>query len=130
MGNITRRAFIRGSTICLTTLGGLRLGLGMKKARASWIGNRFVVYVFLRGGMDGLNLVAPISGPDRDPYVTKRPTIYLRTTGDTAALPLSGDFGLHFAVTAVSGDCRCGEVLRKFLNLFVGQSGVGFADRQ
>ena len=88
MGNITRRAFIRGSTICLTTLGGLRLGLGMKKARASWIGNRFVVYVFLRGGMDGLNLVAPISGPDRDPYVTKRPTIYLRTTGETAALPV------------------------------------------
>ena len=97
MGNITRRAFIKGSTLCLSTLGGLRLGLGMRQAKAAWQGNHFVVYLFLRGGMDGLNLVAPISGPNRDPYVTKRPTIYLRTTGDTAALPLSGDFGLHFA---------------------------------
>jgi uncharacterized protein (DUF1501 family) len=101
MGNVTRRAFLKGSTICLTALGGLRLGLGMRKARADWITNRFVVYVFLRGGMDGLSLVAPISGPDRDAYVAKRPTLYLRTTGDTAALPLSGDFGLHFAATGL-----------------------------
>ena len=110
MGNITRRAFIKGSTICLTTLGGLRLGLGIKNAGASWTDNRFVVYVFLRGGMDGLNLVAPISGPDRDAYVTKRPTIYLRTTGDTAALPLSGDFGLHFAASGLHGLYQQGKL--------------------
>ena len=101
MGNITRRAFIKGSTLCLTAFGGLRLGLNMRNAKAAWIGDRFVVSVFLRGGMDGLNLVAPISGPDRDPYVTKRPTIYLRTDGETAALPLSGDFGLHFAAAGL-----------------------------
>jgi uncharacterized protein (DUF1501 family) len=101
MGNITRRAFIKGSTICLSAVGGLRLGLDARKARANWIPNNFIVYVFLRGGMDGLSLVAPISGPDRAPYVTKRPTIYLRTDGATAALPLSGDFGLHFAATGL-----------------------------
>lgn len=101
MGNITRRTFIKGSTLCLTALGGLRLGLGMKNARADWLDEHFIVSVFLRGGMDGLNLVAPISGPDRDVYVEKRPTIYLRTTGDTAALPLSGDFGLHFAASGL-----------------------------
>lgn len=101
MGNITRRAFIKGSTLCLTAFGGLRLGLNMRDAKAAWIGNRFVVSVFLRGGMDGLNLVAPISGPDRDAYVAKRPTIYLRTDGETAALPLSGDFGLHFAAAGL-----------------------------
>ncbi len=101
MGNISRRTFIKGSTLCLTTVGGLRLGLRMKRARADWTSNHFVVYVFLRGGMDGLNFVAPIDGPDRDAYIAKRPTIYLRTTGDTAALPLSSNFGLHFAATGM-----------------------------
>ena len=110
MGNLTRRAFIRNSTICLTTLGGLRLGLATRDARAEWQGNRFVVYLFLRGGMDGLSLVAPISGPDRDPYVAKRPTIYLRTSGETAALPLSGDFGLHFAATGLHGLYQQGKL--------------------
>jgi uncharacterized protein (DUF1501 family) len=51
--------------------------------------------------MDGLSLVAPIAGPNRDPYVQKRPTIYLRTTGDTAALPLDTEFGLNFAATGL-----------------------------
>ena len=110
MGNVTRRTFIKGSAICLSTIGGLRLGLDMRKARADWVNGHFVVYLFLRGGMDGLSLVAPISGPDRDPYVAKRPTIYLRTTGDTAALPLSGDFGLHFAATGLHGLYQQGKL--------------------
>jgi len=110
MGNITRRAFIKGSTVCVSTFAGLQLGLGIKNAKGAWNGNRFVVYLFLRGGMDGLNLVAPISGPDRDPYVTKRPTIYLRTDGDTAALPLSGNFGLHFAATGLHGLYQQGKL--------------------
>jgi len=110
MGNITRRAFLKGSTICLSALGGLRLGLNVDTARASWYGQHFIVYLFLRGGMDGLNFVAPISGPDRDPYVQKRPTIYLRTTGDTAALPLSGNFGLHFAATGLHELYQAGKL--------------------
>lgn len=101
MGNLTRRAFLRNSTLCLTALGGLQLGFNTRLARADWQGNRFLVFVFLRGGMDGLNLVMPISGPDREPYEIKRPTINIPTTGDTAALPLSGDFGLHFAATGL-----------------------------
>ena len=101
MGNVTRRAFLKGSTICLTALGGLRLGLDPRRAKAGWIGNNFIVYLFLRGGCDGLSLVAPLSGPDRDPYVQKRPTLYMRTTGDTAGLPLSGDYGLNYAATGL-----------------------------
>lgn len=97
MGNLTRRSFLKGSTLCLTALGGMQLGLRSRFARADWNGNRFLVFVFLRGGMDGLNLVPPIAGPNRAPYEAKRPTIHVRTTGPTAALPLSGDFGLHFA---------------------------------
>jgi uncharacterized protein (DUF1501 family) len=101
MGNLTRRSFIKGSTLCLTALGGLQLGFGTRLARADWTGNRFLVFVFLRGGMDGLNFVMPISGPDRAAYEAKRPTINIRTSGATAALPLSGDFGMHFAATGM-----------------------------
>lgn len=101
MGNLTRRSFLKGSALGVTALGGLRLGFNTGIARADWEGNRFIVFVFLRGGMDGLNFVAPIAGPDRAIYEAKRPTIHLRTTGETAALPLAGNFGLHFAAAGL-----------------------------
>lgn len=101
MGNLTRRAFLKGSTICLGAAGGLRIGLHARNANAAWRDRNFIVYLFLRGGCDGLSLVAPIAGPNRDPYVQKRPTIYLRTSGDTAALPLDTEFGLNFAATGL-----------------------------
>lgn len=102
MVNITRRAFLRGSTICLTALGGMRLGLRMDAARAAPSGQQFVVYLYLRGGIDGLNLICPIAGPDRTAYEVQRPNIHLRTTGATAALPLGGsNFGLHFAAAGL-----------------------------
>lgn len=99
MGNLTRRSFLKGSVLCLTAFGGVRLGL--RSARADWSDNRFLLFVFLRGGMDGLNLVPPIGGADRVPYEMKRPTIRIPVSGATAALPLSGDFGLHFAATGL-----------------------------
>lgn len=97
MGNLTRRTFLKGSVLGLTALGGMRLGFHIGPAHAQWQDGRFLVFVFLRGGMDGLNLVPPIGGPDRAPYEAKRPTINIRTNGPTAALPLSDNFGLHFA---------------------------------
>jgi uncharacterized protein (DUF1501 family) len=102
MGNITRRAFLKGSTLCLTALGGLQLGLRASPAHAAWNGDHFFVYVFLRGGIDGLNLVCPISGNDRNAYEAQRPNIRQPLTGPTAALPLgSTAFGLNFAATGL-----------------------------
>ena len=102
MANLTRRSFLKGSTICLTALGGMQLGLRMNPARAAATGDRFVVYLFLRGGMDGLNFVCPIAGPDRTAYEQARPNINLRTSGATAALPLgTSNFGLNFAATGL-----------------------------
>lgn len=102
MANITRRSFLKGSTICVTALGGMQLGLRMNPARAAVTGERFVVYLYLRGGMDGLNFVCPVSGPSRAAYELQRPNIHLRTTGATAALRLgTTDFGLHFAATGL-----------------------------
>ena len=102
MANLTRRSFLKGSSICLTALGGMQLGLRMNPAQAAATGDRFVVYLFLRGGMDGLNFVCPTAGPDRIAYETARPNIHIRTSGTTAALPLgSSNFGLNFAATGL-----------------------------
>lgn len=105
MGNITRRTFLKGSALGLTALGGMQLGFRLDAASGprpgAWQGDRFLLFVFLRGGMDGLNFVVPTSGADRVIYEEKRPTIRIPTSGPTAALPLSADFGLHFAATGL-----------------------------
>ena len=60
-----------------------------------------VVHVFLRGGIDGLNLVVPISGNDRGFYEEARPNLQIAASGTYGALPLTlangsqTGFGLH-----------------------------------
>jgi hypothetical protein len=51
-------------------------------------GDRTLVVVFLRGGMDGLNFVAPVD--DRDYVAARPPDLRLTGAGDKAALPLAG----------------------------------------
>jgi uncharacterized protein (DUF1501 family) len=67
-----------------------------------------VVMVFLRGGIDGLNLVPPISGNDRSFYEEARPTLRIPAAADpNAALPLTladgsaTGFGLHPSATGL-----------------------------
>ena len=66
-----------------------------------------VVLIFLRGGMDGLNLVVPTSGNDRVHYEQARPSLNIAATGTFGALPLTlGDgaatpFGLHPSATGL-----------------------------
>ena len=54
-----------------------------------------LIYVFLRGGMDGLSLVPPIGGPDRGHYQAARPVLRIPTSGDDSSIDLNGQFGLH-----------------------------------
>lgn len=54
-----------------------------------------LVVIYLRGGLDGLNLVPPIDGPDRGHYEGFRPEIAVPNTGDNKALRLDAQFGLH-----------------------------------
>jgi uncharacterized protein (DUF1501 family) len=54
-----------------------------------------LMVVFLRGGMDGLTLLPPVSGTDRALYEAARPTLRVPLAGDGAALTLDGHFGLH-----------------------------------
>jgi uncharacterized protein (DUF1501 family) len=53
-----------------------------------------LVVVFLRGGWDALNVVAPIDGDDRGFYEKARPDIKI-----SDLLPLSDQFGLHPAMS-------------------------------
>jgi uncharacterized protein (DUF1501 family) len=66
-----------------------------------------IVHVFLRGGIDGLNLVPPVSGNDRIHYEQARPNLQIAATGTYAALPLTlaggaaSGFGLHPSATGL-----------------------------
>jgi uncharacterized protein (DUF1501 family) len=65
------------------------------------VNEEILVVVFLRGGMDGLNFIVPISGTDRGHYESARPDLAVPMSGADAALPLNGHFGLHPSATAL-----------------------------
>ncbi len=97
---ISRRGLLIGSSLAL-------LGLGLKKTALGQIalritkdaadGNTLVV-IFLRGGVDGLNVVVPYA---EDSYYKARPTLAIGRPSDNSvkkedrALDLNGFFGLH-----------------------------------
>src|SRR5262249_53913740 len=66
--------------------------------RASGAPGDVLVSMFLRGGMDGLNVVVPYG--EGAQYYDKRPTIGIKAPngGDASAIDLDGFFGLHPAL--------------------------------
>ena len=99
--SLDRREFIKGCG-AIAAVGAA--GPAMLFSREAYAAeNPFdtVVVVFLRGGIDGLNLVTPTAGNDRGFYEEARPSLRIPATGEFAALPLtlaSGadtGFGLH-----------------------------------
>ncbi|MEN1940661.1 DUF1501 domain-containing protein [Luteimonas sp. MJ246] len=96
-----RRDFLKG---CCATAAIGAIGPGLlfsPAAHAAANGYDTIVHVFLRGGIDGLNLVVPVSGEDRVHYEQARPGLAIAASGAYGALPLtlgngSGTgFGLH-----------------------------------
>src|SRR3954469_23046629 len=86
----TRRTFLEASLFAgASTLMSSRLAFAAAPTEA-----RFV-FVLLRGALDGLSAVPPVGDPD---YAGLRGQIALARTGDNAALPLDGTFGLHPAL--------------------------------
>ncbi|MEE4271262.1 MAG: DUF1501 domain-containing protein [Thermoanaerobaculales bacterium] len=86
----TRRGFVAG---CLGTV-----AAAAAEPRSLWAASTdrdILVAVFLRGGMDGLSLLPPLAGSDRDLYEAARPALAIPLAGDGAALTLDGDVGLH-----------------------------------
>ena len=99
--DLDRRDFLKG---CCATAAVGALGPGLlfsPMAHAAENGYDTLVHVFLRGGIDGLNLVVPVSGEDRVHYEQARPNLAIAASGAYGALPLTlaggaaTGFGLH-----------------------------------
>src|SRR5579871_5141930 len=91
-----RREFLVGCSAAIAAMAGSRItGFSFGQEGSD---KDIFIYVFLRGGCDGLNLV----GPTNDPfYVAERPLeLRVSDSGDNAGLPLMNglnglDFRLH-----------------------------------
>jgi uncharacterized protein (DUF1501 family) len=93
-----RRDFLRAAA--LATSGAIIFGPHAWAARSSTSldnHNRLLV-VFLRGAVDGLNVVVP-SGDSN--YYENRPTIAIPRSGEGAVLDLDGNFGLNPALASL-----------------------------
>jgi uncharacterized protein (DUF1501 family) len=97
---IGRREFIRAAA-ALSAAGVVLLGPHAWAARSlAGDGNhKRLVVVFLRGAVDGLNVVVPYGDGN---YYESRPTIAIpRAGGDDAVLDLDGHFGLNPALNSM-----------------------------
>ena len=98
----TRRGFITGCSAAVAAYAGTSfntLAFG-----DPGYNEEILVTLFLRGGIDGLNMVMPIAGADRGHYVSARPNIAVPTSGSNAALALDSQLGVHPAAgTGPSG---------------------------
>lgn len=91
--DLTRRGFLCGCSAAIAGYSGSRFHtVAFGDPGAS---SEILLVVFLRGGMDGLNFLPPIGGPDRALYEAARPTLRVPVSGAGAALPLTAGFGLH-----------------------------------
>ena len=108
--HLDRREFLKGcgAAAAIGTVGGPTM-LFSNDAHAAANPFDTVVMVFLRGGFDGLNLVPPVSGNDRNFYEQARPSLNIAATGDFGALPLTlangtaTGFGLHPSAVGLHG---------------------------
>jgi uncharacterized protein (DUF1501 family) len=91
----TRRGFVRGCSAAIAGLAGTRFTNLAFAAPSGDFNDEILVVVFLRGGMDGLNVVMPLGGADRGYYEAARPDLKVPVSGGAAALPLDAQLGLH-----------------------------------
>jgi uncharacterized protein (DUF1501 family) len=93
---MNRREFVAGCSTAIAAMAGSKITSYGFSPVITANGDIFV-YIFLRGGCDGLNLVAPVNDPD---YVTNRTSdVRLMENGDTAELSLNnGLAGLDFRI--------------------------------
>ena len=98
---VTRRSFLESaSTLTLGTALAPGISLALEEHPLSTGGKPTLVVVFLRGGMDGLNLIVPHAD---EAYYDLRPNIAIPRPGaQGGALDLDGRFGLHPAAAALA----------------------------
>src|ERR1700732_1436400 len=106
---LDRRAFIRRAAV-LGAAGVVMLSPTAWAARALGgdSSRKRLVVVFMRGAVDGLNVVVPYGEPN---YYDSRPTLAIaRAGGDGAVVDLDGFFGLHPALAALEPQWRDGSL--------------------
>jgi uncharacterized protein (DUF1501 family) len=106
----TRRGFVAGCSAAIAGLAGSRFPTFAFADPETTINNEILVVIFLRGGMDGLNLVVPISGADRGHYETARPNLAVPLSGSNGALSLDGQFGFHRAAQPLHQLYQSGKI--------------------
>lgn len=89
----SRRTFLKGASVLALGVGGGPSGLVSRLAHAATRADRVLVHVFLRGGLDGLNVVVPYGEPDY--YTLRRKLAVARPGRPNGAVPLDDHFGLH-----------------------------------
>ncbi|HPF73977.1 MAG: DUF1501 domain-containing protein [Lysobacteraceae bacterium] len=100
---VSRRNFLKGCCAAAVASSVPALGwIDPAKAAGSGVQHDVLVYLFLRGGIDGLHLVVPYAGADRTAYEAKRndlviPTSRLRRIG-------SSNWGWHPRAGGAAGD--------------------------
>ncbi len=106
MFKVSRRGMMVGCSAAIAGwAGGLRFtAFGSPEAEPT---QEILVVVFLRGGMDGINVVFPMEGADRGFYESKRPSIAVPTS---SALALGGNFGLHPGAAPLHGLYQSGKL--------------------
>src|ERR1044071_2151935 len=102
MSNLSRRQFLEASVFAgASTMVATRFALANAPTDS-----RFV-FVLLRGALDGLSAVPPVGDPD---YAGLRGQIALPRSGEGAALPLAGPFGLFRSLTFLHASYQAKEL--------------------
>ena len=93
MTTFNRRGFLAGTAAGAATT----LVPGLSIAGGAGTNDQILIYLYLRGGIDGLSIYAPGNGhPDRGHYENLRQSLSVRlpTSGSNAMVNLSGGFGM------------------------------------
>ncbi len=119
----TRRGFVTGCSAAIAGMAGSRFPSLAFADPDTGTNDEVLVVVFLRGGMDGFNMVVPISGADRGHYEIARPNIAVPLSGSDSALSMDGVFGLHRACQPIYDLYQSGHVA------VINATGLGEASR-
>ncbi len=79
---VTRRGFLVGCSAGVAAMAGARFNSLVFGAAADEPNQEILLTIFLRGGIDGLNLMPPLAGADRGYYETQRGSLAVATNSN------------------------------------------------
>ncbi|MEJ8568336.1 DUF1501 domain-containing protein [Elongatibacter sediminis] len=87
-----RRQFLKSGPLSAAALG----AFASRAEAAPAYNEEILVHIFLRGGIDGANLVVPLDANDHEYYSVMRPSLGIPDTGPGSALPIGSEpFGFN-----------------------------------